>query len=59
MDLYFYPNTFVNIAKTLKPSDRGKLEITTLIQNNLKVELMGRGFLSLIEYLINRVKHLE
>lgn len=47
--LYFYPNNVVNIAKTIKPSDRGELEITTvnqeyLKQQKLKVELMGRGF---------------
>lgn len=47
--LYFYPNSVVQIAKTIKPSHRGELEITTvnqeyLKQNALKVELMGRGF---------------
>lgn len=47
--LYFYPNSVVNIAKNIKPSDRGELEITTvnqvyLEQNDLKVELMGRGY---------------
>lgn len=47
--LYFYPNSVVNIAKTIKPSDRGELEITTVNQeylhsSNLKVELMGRGY---------------
>lgn len=47
--LYFYPNSVVNIAKTIKPSDRGELEITTVNQEylhskNLKVELMGRGY---------------
>lgn len=47
--LYFYPNSVVEIAKTIKPSERGELEITTinqeyLAQNSLKVELMGRGY---------------
>ncbi len=47
--LYFYPNSVVNIAKMIKPSDRGELEITTinqeyLEQSNLKVELLGRGY---------------
>lgn len=47
--LYFYPNSVVDIAKNIKPSDRGELEITTvnqeyLKQGNLKVELMGRGY---------------
>jgi glucose-1-phosphate thymidylyltransferase len=47
--LYFYPNNVIEIAKKIKPSERGELEITTvnqeyLKQGNLKVELMGRGF---------------
>ena len=47
--LYFYPNSVVDIAKNIKPSSRGELEITTINQEylqrgELKVELMGRGF---------------
>lgn len=47
--LYFYPNKVVNVAKTIKPSARGELEITTVNQRflndkELKVQTLGRGF---------------
>ena len=47
--LYFYPNKVVEVAKQIKPSERGELEITTVNQeflkeSNLKVQLLGRGF---------------
>ena len=47
--LYFYPNDVIQVAKNIKPSDRGELEITSvneeyLKRSQLKVELMGRGY---------------
>ena len=47
--LYFYPNKVVDVAKNIKPSARGELEITTVNQrfledSELKVQTLGRGF---------------
>jgi Glucose-1-phosphate thymidylyltransferase (EC 2.7.7.24) len=47
--LYFYPNKVVDVAKNIKPSARGELEITTVNQKflqdkSLKVKTLGRGF---------------
>ena len=47
--IYFYPNEVINIAKTIKPSKRGELEITevnNIFMNKygLKISLLGRGF---------------
>ena len=47
--LYFYPNDVIQKAKSISPSDRGELEITSVNQSylseqRLKVELMGRGY---------------
>jgi len=47
--LYFYPNSVIDVAKNIKPSPRGELEITTvnqqyMIRKQLKLSTMGRGF---------------
>ena len=47
--LYFYPNHVISVAKKVRPSDRGELEITSvnndfLKESKLKVELLARGF---------------
>jgi len=47
--LYFYPNRVVKVAKSIEPSERGELEITSVNShflgiNDLKVKILGRGF---------------
>ena len=60
--LYFYPNSVIEVAKNVKPSDRGELEITSvnnsfLQANKLKVELLARGFAWLDTGTINAINN--
>ena len=60
--LYFYPNSVIEVAKNVKPSDRGELEITSvnnsfLEANKLKVELLARGFAWLDTGTINAINN--
>ena len=57
--LYFYPNSVVKVAKHIKPSARGELEITTvnqhyLAEKTLKVRTLQRGFACLEEIAYNQ-----
>ena len=60
--LYFYPNSVIEVAKNVKPSNRGELEITSvnnsfLEANKLKVELLARGFAWLDTGTINAINN--
>ena len=60
--LYFYPNDVIEVAKNVKPSERGELEITSvnnafLKVNKLKVELLARGFAWLDTGTINAINN--
>ena len=60
--LYYYTNNVIQIAKNIKPSERGELEITSvnnkyLERGDLKVELMGRGFAWLDTGTINAINN--
>jgi len=66
--LYFYDNQVVNIAKTIQPSSRSELKITSinheyLARGELRVETLGRGFawldIGTLETLLNAVQFVE